>query len=151
MDYIVSNSSVVSSDYKILGIEVKPKNVRTLNIFGIYRPPDGKVKNFIDYIEEAVEKLGRQRSEVSIGDYNLDYTNDNLLRKYKLKTLEKKLNMRQLITNYTRSAAGSDSLIDLVYTDSPHIVASGIINLNFSDHLPIYYTRNNNRFKETWG
>ena len=88
-----------------------------------------------------------------IGDYNLDYTNDNLLRKYKLKTLEKKLNMRQLITNYTRSSAGSDSLIDLVCTDSPHIVASGTINLNFSDHLPIYYirkkTRNNNRFKET--
>ena len=95
MDYTVSNSSVVSSDYEILGIEVKPKNVRTLHVFGIYRPPDGKVENFIDYIEEAVGKLDRQRSEVTmIGDYNLDYTNDNLLRKYKLNPLEKKLNMR---------------------------------------------------------
>ena len=102
----------------------------------------------IDCLEEAVGRLNRERTEtVIIGDLNMDYSNKGILRRNSVKSFENATRLRQIITEYTRITPTTSSILDLIYTDSPHIIKSGTLNVNLSDHLPVYLIKTKERNK----
>lgn len=76
-----------------------------------------------------------------IGDYNIDMSSKSGERD-KLEMAINQLGLQQLIKDHTYVSPNSkDSTIDLILTNSVHIVASGVSHVNISDHYPIYVTR----------
>ena len=67
----------------------------------------------------------------------------------------KSLAVEQLIKDYTRVTQTSRTMIDLIFSDCSHISCSGEMNINLSDHLPIYLIKKKERGKiykkEIWG
>ena len=68
----------------------------------------------------------------------------------------KSLAVEQLIKDYTRVTQTSRTMITLVFSDCSHISCSGVMNINISDHLPIYLIKKKEREKiyekkEIWG
>ena len=68
-----------------------------------------------------------------------------LPRKKKSKSDLKKVHERQIISDYTRSTQTTNTVIDWIYTDSQYIADSGTLNINLSDHLPIFLIRKKQR------
>ena len=52
--------------------------------------------------------------------------------------MESKFNFNQLITDYTRQTQTTKANMDWIYTDCPHVVEAGTLNINLSDHLAIF-------------
>ena len=81
-----------------------------------------------------------------MGDLNLDYSSDQIRRKYKTKQFETKFNLNQFIKTHTRITETTSTTLDSAYSSSPHMTA-GTLNYNISDHLPIYLVRKKQRNK----
>ena len=92
--------------------------------------------------------LNRDRTEtIAIGDFNMDYANERILKKNSITAFENSTGLNQIITEFTRITPTTCSVLDLIYTDSPHITEASVININVSDHLPIFLIRKKNREK----
>ena len=140
--------STSTDDYEILGIGLNLPKVKKINLLATYRPPAGKCKTFLDYMAEVVGSLNRDRTEtIAIGDFNMDYANERILKKNSITAFENSTGLNQIITEFTRITPTTCSVLDLIYTDSPHITEAGVININVSDHLPIFLIRKKNREK----
>ena len=78
---------------------------------------------------------------IVIGDFNIDFSRRSKnAGKIRLKDMVVKYNMRQIITNPTRTSPDGKSLIDLLFTTRPSemIMNSGTLTVIISDHLPIF-------------
>ena len=93
----------------------------------------------LDCLLEVAGRLNRSTTElIAIGDFNLDYLDRKVYNKHKLNTFMKSLAVEQLIKDYKRVTQTSRTMIDLMFSDCSHISCSGVMNINLSDHLPIY-------------
>ena len=92
---------------------------------------------------------------IIIGDFNMNYMDEKHMRQCKFKNFLLELNMRQMINEGTRITKKSRTTIDLIITDCPYVNCVGTLNVNMSDHLPIYLIRKKVRKKvlkrEVWG
>ena len=91
--------------------------------------------------------IGDRRETFLLGDVNINYAVDQIRKKLKLGTLESKFNLVQLIQTPTRVTITTKMIIDWIYTDSINISQSGTLNINMSDHLPVFLVRKKNRNK----
>ena len=77
-----------------------------------------------------------------MGDFNLNYLDENSNNVNSLKSNMEVLGLSQLIEQPTRySALNPSTLIDQLYTNSTTISNSGTFSLNISDHELIVITR----------
>ena len=77
-----------------------------------------------------------------LGDFNINYKFNNIGDGKKLKQTMATLGFDQLIKDYTHfNPNGEPTIIDLIFTNSPHVKASGIITPGLSDHEMVYMTR----------
>ena len=67
------------------------------------------------------------------------------MNKLHIKGLENRLNITQLTSEPTRITQHTKSIIDWIYTDSPCILTSGTLNINISDHLPVFLVQKKGR------
>ena len=71
-----------------------------------------------------------------MGDFNINYNMNNHTKAHELET---KFQLKQLISDCTRVTSETNSLIDLIFTNSPHLHSlSGVIPISISDHYAIY-------------
>ena len=108
-------------------------------LYNMYRPPNGSVENFVSLVSEKLEEgdnLGRDEL-ICLGDFNINYKRTSPEKK-KLVVWQHRFGLTQLINSNTRCAKSSRSMIDLIFTNMDHCSTSGVINLNISDHLPVY-------------
>ena len=139
---------LLDSNIEFLYLKIKPHMQKPINLFGIYRPPDGNYRDFLQHITDMIKQIDRSHSEtVLIGDFNIDFNNKKLVASSKLNTLETKFALKQIIKVNTRVTDTSSTCIDLLYTDIANIMESGVINYNISDHLPIYLVKKKPRNK----
>ena len=75
---------------------------------------------------------------VILGDLNLDYLETTLDSHKLLASIEEEFTLKQIIQTCTRIHRHGSTLIDVILTNVKNIYASGCINYNVSDHLPIY-------------
>ena len=148
LDYLEKSFNQVTNDFEILGVTIKHPYIKPFNILGIYRPPNGKQQVFIKHLDDHLHDLVNERHETYLlGDINIDYSSNQIKRKLKLGTFESKFNLTQLINSPTRNTGTTKTLIDWIYTDATYIVNSGTININMSDHLPVFLVRKKGRNK----
>lgn len=75
-----------------------------------------------------------------LGDLNIRYNSPSPALS-KIKNLEHKYNLDQVINRPTRSTASSSNILELIFTDSPYVSYSGPVEINLSDHEPVIIIR----------
>ena len=146
----------LDANIEFVHIKLKPHMQKTINLVGVYRPPDGKLKEFVQIITGVLDQIDRTQSEtLLIGDFNIDFNNKKAVSSSNLSRLENKYALKQIIGKDTRITESTSPRIDLLFTDMSNIIESGVINHNISDHLPIFLIkkkdRNRIRKKEAMG
>ena len=109
----------------------------------IYRPPNGDICSFNDYMSEILTKIKCERKYVScLGDYNISLLNyDTHGPTQEFADLLYSNSLLPCITKPTRVTAKSASLIDIfcnsvLYDDHAF---TGILYTDISDHFPVFY------------
>ena len=72
----------------------------------------------------------------AIGDFDIDYSKPNSLNSKTIYLFKERLGLKQLIQENTRKH--TQSVIDF-FTNSKDVAKHGVLTINLSDHLPIYY------------
>ncbi len=103
-------------------------NTKSFAVIVVYRPP----KASIEYTNELLHYLENNSNTetTTIGDINNHYLNKSNAKYFNNYS---DLGFKQLIDEKTRIAEESDSCIDL-----NNIGGFGTLNINFSDHKPVY-------------
>ena len=136
----------VTDDYELVGITIKDPYIKPFNVLGIYRPPSGRQQVFMKYLNENLTNLISDRRELFlIGDFNINYSLDQVRHNLKIDQFETKFNLSQLIQSPTRVTISTQTIIDWIYTDSINIALAGTLNINMSDHLPVFLVRKKSR------
>ena len=140
---------VNDDDLELITIRLDIKNVRPIYICAVYRPPTGNIINFNNYIINLLDNLtlARKHDVYLGGDFNIDYAKPSPHRKL-LKDLENRFSLSQVINEKTRPLY-SDTTVDLIFTNNPTDLTSGTLDLNISDHLPIWVIRKKIKIKPT--
>ena len=109
----------------------------TFIIAVIYRPPNQDLKVFLDNMRRTLNSLYNivHRHTVFItGDFNIDQVNDN---NYEFTELFEQFGFVQIVNDFTRITNTSATIIDLIFTNSPNVDSSTVIEKNISDHCVI--------------
>ena len=142
MDMLDNTLYMTTKDFEIIGITLKHPFIKPFKIIGVYRPPTGTHKVLLEHLDKCLMDIVNPRVETFIlGDFNIDYSLNTIKKRYGLDKLESKFNLKQIINTYTRQTQTTNTIIDWIYTDCPHVAKSGTLNLNLSDHLPIFLVR----------
>ena len=125
-----------------LWLLIERKNAKNILLAGVYRPPQGKLKEAIKQLNDGLDKHMTDIAETYvIGDLNVNYKNKKSNLYKKLSFFEKSNNLRQVIQSATRHTKKTSTLIDIIFTNSKYISESGTIDCFLSDHQPIYIVK----------
>ena len=123
-------------------ISIKQNHNKMIVIGNMYRPPQGDIDPFIQYLENVFDDFDLDNIELFImGDLNIDFLDKKDPKCIKLIELIKPLGLRQLIKSPTRLTVERNSCLDLFITNCDNISKVGVCGINISDHLPILLTR----------
>lgn len=76
-----------------------------------------------------------------LGDFNIDLNDQSHPASKQLIDFGEKNSLSQLIQYPTRVSKNRGSKIDLIFSDMNNISSAGILQLNFSDHCPIFLVK----------
>ena len=86
----------LDGNIELIYLKIKPHMQRRINLIAIYRPPDGKYKEFTRHLTGMLKQIDRSRSDtILIGDFNIDFNNKKLLQTSKLDILENQYALKQ--------------------------------------------------------
>ena len=127
-----------NSDLELLTLKLNIEKVRPIFLIALYRPPAGLMQPFSEYLNALFEQIAVTRKyDVIIGeDFNINYQKCSGNRIF-LKDFENRFGLTQMVKEKTRPLY-SDSTVDLILTNNPSFMKVGSLDLNISDHLPIY-------------
>lgn len=129
------------SNIELMYFRASAINQKCIDIFTIYRPPNGKIKYALDVVRynvtEMVKVVG-SKELIILGHLNIDLLDKRSYGAKKATELGHALNLTQIISDPTRVSRNTSSLIDVCYTNINHISESGTLSWTASDHLPIY-------------
>ena len=131
-----------SENLELLVLEITRLRSKPFLVSTWYRPPDSPVSVFNDF-EEVVMKIDAENSEFFLlADINVDLTPGiTSASAIKLQHIFDIYGLNQLITEPTRVAMNSCTLIDHCITNSPDKIAKyGAVHLAINDHALIYMT-----------
>lgn len=122
---------------EFMTVDIKFLNSPRINIGVVYRPPDSNAQWLVDF-EERIEDLSATGSEqIIMGDFNIDQ-----LKSSSFKSMMEIFNLTQIITDPTREARDSSTLIDHIYVNHPKLYSSrGMLPIGLSDHHLVYSVR----------
>lgn len=107
----------------------------------IYRPPSGKVDEAVKILQDTCSDFPQNAELYIVGDFNIDASKINSPSSTAMRNFENTYNLSQLIDNNTRTTNKSSSIIDHIYTNSNVVSSHGVLNINISDHMPIFVIR----------
>ena len=137
--------NISCKDVEMLWVALEIDNLRPIVVVSIYRPPQGDSKKC--NTNEAFERANlKDNTEVFLlGDFNINL-NDRKSNKTKdLDFMTKAIGLNQIIKTSTRisfrNEVKTESLLDLIFTNSDHITEAKTLDYNLSDHLAVLATR----------
>ena len=138
----LSNLNKSSVDIEIQWISIRKQNNRILYVANLYRPPQGSIKEFNDYLRNCLNSLSNvSKKDIFImGDFNIDVKKKSNQHTKDLIQMLNSYGMKQHIEGTTRYGR-TNSCIDLIFTNSEYVMDAGILDLNFSDHQAVFITR----------
>lgn len=105
---------------------IKPYN---LYVFIVYRTPSGCFLNFLEALEDALQKIEHNKKMIVAGDFNV-YFNTNDQNATTLCDLLESYGLHKTIQNPTRGSA----CLDNVFVNATDRVTSEILDIDISDH-----------------
>ena len=119
---------------------LRPTNMKKIALGNIYRPPSGDQQIFITSLQEALVHITTlKKHEICIlGDRNTDYGFPNNPATKELKHTTIHFNLEQHIKDPTRQTRNTSTTLDLIFTQMTHVRESGVMDINISDHQPVY-------------
>ena len=121
-------------------IELHATYQKTKMVFNvIYRPPNGKVADFIPIFEKHILELEeKEKNVIYLGDFNIHMDNINNNDTKKMNTLLETFSLKNLIVSPTHKLG---HILDLVIINKNlDMVKNTIVDsILFSDHKPIFF------------
>ena len=116
-------------------------------ICNVYRPPSGSLIIFCDTIKALLLQVDEIDSHdlFIIGDFNVNALVNTSEKDLLYETMAL-FNLTQLIHEVT-TTSGSNTCIDLIFTNCFSIASSGPLNIHLSDHLPIHAVKKQQNVK----
>lgn len=129
--------------------ELKIRHIKKMIIVNVYRPPAGKLQNFMDELYNALYSIDRLNEfEIYVmGDCNLPFNQSQSVSSKKLQEFGARFGLRQVIDSPTRYSLNTANILDLIFTNSKYIQSCGTWDLSLSDHQPVYIVRKKARVK----
>ena len=143
-----------SQDIEMQWISLNVDNIRPIVVVNVYRPPRGSYKKCCELLFDAMNRADVKNNTefVILGDFNIDYFDKNSPAYKELDFTMKSLGLRQVINSSTRVARMGDrmtnTLLDLIFTNSDSIHTGTTLNLNVSDHLAVCASRKTSSTKK---
>ena len=82
------------------------------------------------------------KEQIILGDLNCKYLSDrNNMHLSQLKQLSWTYQFQQLINEPTRITPNSSTLIDIILSNEPSTLKSGVVHMGLSDHSMVYAVR----------
>ena len=134
---------LLSNNIESTVIEITRPKSKSLFIFTIYSAPDQLLESLTEEVDIALSSISSEAEILLLGDFNVNFLakqNDasRALRR-KLLSLTSIYNLEQLIDKPTRITENSTTMIDLLFANNSHRIAtSGVLHVNLSDHSLIY-------------
>ena len=119
------------------------KNNKTFIVLGVYRHPNGEIKEFVEMLEKILEEVRKEKKYVIIaGDFNINLANFN--RNNDIKNYLNSLLINDFIPTIlmpTRITLNTATLIDHIYLHQPNCenlqkIMAGNLYADITDHLP---------------
>ena len=142
LDFNKLSDLEINDDIVCQSIFVELNLKKSSTIIGVvYRPPNGDIKKFNDYINNTLSKLNNSKKSIYImGDFNINLLNSetcNLTSDFFEIMLSHSL--CPTIFRPTRITTYSATLIDNIFPNNySQPVTSGILLTDILDHLPIF-------------
>ena len=127
-------------------LSVKGNSKRAL-ICNVYRPPSGSLIVFCDTLKALFLQIDNIDSYdiFVIGDFNVNTLLNSADKELLYETMIA-FNFSQLIHEVT-TTSGTNTCIDLIFTNCFEINSSGVLNVHISDHLPVHVIREHQHVK----
>lgn len=129
---------VSDGDLECVSLTCKQGMHRNINLTCVYRPPSGRIQSALDRLESIVIRSTTSGDCVVMGDFNIDLLVDNLHTR-KLKQFANSCSLRNVIFEPTILTTKSETLIDHIYCNAPHVSLAGTVECNITDHLPFFF------------
>ena len=139
-----------SIDIEIQWVTIKKQNNRKIYIANIYRPPQGNIKTFIDYLRLCLNTIDdKSMKDIFVmGDFNIDVKKKSDANVKNLIQTMNSFGLKNFVDGITRYGR-TNSCIDLIFSNSEYISNSGQLNLNFSDHQAVFITKKKIRYEKS--
>lgn len=134
--------TAIHNTHESIFLRIRLKNAFSFVIGCIYRPPSCSIPLFCEYLHNSLlsnENIIRSNC-ILIGDFNLDLLKvDQCLSIQTFSDLMVEGGFTQLISDPTRvnNRGLTTSLLDHIWVNFDKVIHSGLVNSNFTDHIPI--------------
>ena len=137
------------ADIEYHTVKINRKCTKPMYIINVYRPPTGNLDTMYTALSELLSNLNSidKATVVVGGDFNIDFSKHKSQGVLLMKKLAKRFSLEFLITDPTRPLY-NESTLDQILTNCKIVKASGTIDTNLSDHVPIFI--NINKSKTTY-
>ena len=133
-------------------LEICHDHQRNIIIGNLYRPPNGDVDKFLEYIEQCLGTMNLGNKDLIIcGDVNIDVLDKANISTKKLTEFITQTGLSNYIKAPTRYSSTRNSCIDHIYSNSDIILDSGVLDVNISDHELVYIIRKRSKTVHTKG
>ena len=123
-------------------VEILHEYQKNVLIINMYRPPQGNIENFVNYLEQIMSILDKSKMDIIfMGGLNIDFMLSTEPSTKKMNRFISQNGFIKLISEITRYGTTKNSCLDQIITNSNHILKAGIANLNISDHQMVYFLK----------
>lgn len=144
---VINDVQVGCKDIELQGICItgngQPHAQKKIFLLLAYRPPSGDSARAVEIILNKVHDLGNiPNPEILIlGDLNWDCIDENSSSLCFVEEICDELDLKQIIKTATRISYNRNTLLDVILTNMKNIACVGCINVNLSDHLPVFVSK----------
>lgn len=146
-----SHLNVCNSDIELCVLQIQLPQSKPFVFITCYRPPQGNIDDALSSIKLASTAIPSCAELFIVGDINIDYSKAKSPSCTKLKSFECSTQLKQYIKTPTRITDKGSTLIDHIYSSSPHLICGGTLNINLIDHLPCFVFRKKAKYAGTSG
>ena len=141
---ILDTMCINSLDIECIFLQIHQSR-KPIYIGCLYRPPNSNQEIFLNFINEKIRNVNLSQNICMIaGDFNVDflrYHHDSAVSRFFDDLYS--VSLIPTITLPTRQMNECSSLIDNIFVSNPVNFESGVLNLDISDHLAVFFIYKN--------
>ena len=129
----------IDNVYECISIEINMDRGKNIVITCLYRTTGTSIEVFLEYLENMLNLLKKNKMYFLVGDFNINLINNvthNASSHFA--DLLFSQGLYPLINKPTRIAFDTATLIDNIFTNNYSVSTNGVLISDISDHLPIF-------------